>query len=368
MALLSAPPLALAGLLAVAPLLAALPMRAAAQAPSPQPEATAPGLLLPGTFSGTLPSASGPGIRTHLDLWPDQVFQLRRVWIDRGTTEDVLGRWHVDPERRALLLEGGETPPPQFAILGNGNLRQLDREGRPIESTLPYTLTRQDDFAPFEPRLTMRGMFLYFADAARFTECRSGRSWPVAMEGDFLALQRAYLAGRPEPQAGAMPASLLARIEATVSQRPRVEGEGTQATVVVERFVSLHPGESCDRPAPAVTLRNTYWRILTLGGEALGAEQGRREPYLLLRLEEPRFAATVGCNQMLGGFETAGSALRFTPGPMTMMACPDQLAARERALVEVLGGTASYRLDGTALALLSADGRTLATLEAVYLR
>lgn len=332
------------------------------------PRAGAHGLMLPGSFSGDLPAASGPGIRHQLDLWPDQVFKLRRIWIDRGTTQDLLGRWHVDPERRALVLEGGEEPPPQFAILGNGHLRLLDREGRPIESALPYTLTRQDAFAPFEPSLVMRGMFLYFADAARFTECRSGRSWPVAMEGDFLSLQRAYLAARPEPQAGAMPGALLARIDATVAQRPRMEGGGTRATVVVTRFLGLDPAGSCDRPAPDATLRNTYWRILTLGGEAIGAEPGRREPYLLLRLGEPRFAASIGCNQILGGFETAGTALRFRPGPMTMMACPPPLDAQERSFAALLSETASYRLEGLSLTLLAADGRPLATLEAVYLR
>jgi heat shock protein HslJ/uncharacterized lipoprotein NlpE involved in copper resistance len=340
------------------------PLGVAAQ-PAPEPRMGAHGLMLPGTFAGDLPAASGPGIRYLLDLWPDQVFQLRRVWIDRGTTEDRLGRWHVDPDRRALVLEGAET---QFEIQGNGTLRLLDREGRRIESTLPYTLARQDAFAPFEPRLALRGMFLYFADAARFTDCASGRSWPVAMEGDFLALQRAYLAARPEPQAGAMPAALMARIEAVVAQRPRMEGAGTIPTVVVERFVSLAPGETCDRPAPAATLRNTYWRIVTLAGEPIAVEEGRREPYLLLRLDESRFAATVGCNQLLGGFETTGTTLRFRPGPTTMMACPPPLDARERTLVETLAATASYRLDGTALALLGPDGRTLATFEAVYLR
>lgn len=333
-----------------------------------EPRPGAHGLTLPGSFSGTLPAASGPGIRHQLDLWPDQVFQLRRAWIDRGTTEDLLGRWHVDPERRALVLEGGETPPTQFAIQGNGTLRLLDREGRPIESTLPYTLTRQDAFAPFEPALTMRGMFLYFADAARFTECRSGRSWPVAMEGDFLALQRAYLAARPAPAEGGLPAPLLARIEGAVRQRPRMEGEGTQATVVVERFASLHPSETCDRAVPAATLRNTYWRILTLGAEALAPEAGRREPHLLLRLGEPRFAATVGCNQLLGGFETTGTTLRFTAGASTMMACPPPLDAQERTLTATLAETAGFRLDGTSLTLLAADARPLATLEAVYLR
>jgi copper homeostasis protein (lipoprotein) len=168
-------------------LIATLAALGAAFSPAAQAEAGprlgAHGLLLPGTFAGDLPAASGPGIRHVLDLWPDQVFQLRRVRLGGGPTEDRLGRWHVDPDRRALVLDGAEA---QFEIQGDGTLRLLDREGRRIESTLPHTLARQDGFAPFEPRLSLRGMFLYFADAARFTDCASGRSWPVAMEGDFL--------------------------------------------------------------------------------------------------------------------------------------------------------------------------------------
>ena len=351
--------------LAIAALVTLALALAAATAAQAEPRLGAHGLVLPGTFAGDLPAASGPGIRHVLDLWPDQVFQLRRTWLGSGHTEDRLGRWHVEPDRRALVLEGAET---RFEILGNGSLRLLDREGRPIEGPLPYTLTRQHDFNPFEPRLALPGMFLYFADAARFTDCASGRSWPVAMEGDFLALQRAYLEARPEPQAGALPTALMARIEARIADRPRMEGEGTPPTVVVERFLSLSPGETCERTRAQASLRNTYWRLVSLAGESINPEEGRREPYLLLRLDAPRFAATAGCNHLLGGFETAGTVLRFRPGPSTTMACPVGLEARERALIAALGETASFRLSGTALVLLAEDGRTLATFEAVYLR
>lgn len=335
---------------------------AAATTPAPEPRMGAHGLMLPGSFAGDLPAASGPGIRHELDLWPDQLFQLRRTWLGAGRSEDLLGRWHLDPDRRAIILDGGAPAAPQFEVLGNGNLRLLDQQGQRIESALPYTLERQDRFAPFEPRVTLRGMFLYFADAARFTECRSGRSWPVAMEGAFLGLQRAYLEARPAPQV-----PVLAEIEGMIAQRPRMEGGGTEAAMIVERLARLLPGEACDRPAPQPGLRNTAWRIERLGGEAIGADQGRREPYLLLSAAAPRFSATIGCNQMIGGFETSGETLRFRSGPSTMMACPAPLDAQERTLAATLTDTVSYRIDGTRLTLLAADGRALATLEAAYL-
>ena len=40
----------------------------------------------------------------------------------------------------------------------------------------------------------MSGMYSYLADAANFTECLTGARYPVAMEADNLALERAYLA------------------------------------------------------------------------------------------------------------------------------------------------------------------------------
>lgn len=327
-----------------------------------EPRLGAHGLMLPGTFTGDLPAASGPGIRHQLDLWPDQVFQLRRSWIGTDTTRDLLGRWHVDPSRRALVLDGGETAPPQFEILGNGHLRLLDQQGRKIESTLPYELTRADAFAPFEPKLGLKGMFLYFADAARFTECRSGRSWPVAMEADFLALQRAYMDARPAPQA-----PVMASIEGRIAARPKMEGEGTQPTVVVDRFVALHPGETCAPVQATPPLRNTFWRIKRLRDVEIGADRGRREPYLLLLADQPRFAGTAGCNQMIGGVEVTGDALRFGQVAGTMMMCPPPLDEQERLFAQVLGEVASWRIDGQHLELRNGSGAVVAAFEAAYL-
>jgi len=43
------------------------------------------------------------------------------------------------------------------------------------------------------------GEFRYIADAARFTDCLSGRDYPVAMELDYVAAERAYLATVEQP-------------------------------------------------------------------------------------------------------------------------------------------------------------------------
>ncbi|WP_439580190.1 META domain-containing protein, partial [Elioraea sp.] len=148
--------------------------------------------------------------------------------------------------------------------------------------------------------------------------------------------------------------------------RPKMEGDGTEASVVVERFTAVHPGAACERAETAPSLRNTYWRITRLRDVTIGADQRRREPYLLLLADQPRFAGTVGCNQMLGGVEIAGQTIRFHPGPSTMMACPPPLDVQERLFAEVLGTVAGWRIDGRTLALRDGAGRTVADFEAAY--
>lgn len=94
-----------------------------------------------------------------------------------------------------------------------------------------------------------RGDFVYFADAAVFTDCASGKRWPVAMTGDYLALERAYLQWRSAPQA-----PLLANIDGRLEVREPMEGPAREH-MVVDRFVSVQPGYTCEswRPVPSAT-------------------------------------------------------------------------------------------------------------------
>ncbi|HET9036466.1 MAG TPA: META domain-containing protein, partial [Myxococcaceae bacterium] len=96
------------------------------------------GLRLPASFVGDLPCADCPGIRTHLDLWPDHAFHARQEYLGRNVTRDFLGRWRVDPARKALILDGSAGTVLQLAIQGPNKLRLLDRQGKPIVSNLPY--------------------------------------------------------------------------------------------------------------------------------------------------------------------------------------------------------------------------------------
>lgn len=343
-------------------------VRVASQAEGASSEAPVPahGLALPASFAGDLPCADCEAIRHHLDLWPDQAFHLRREWIGGAEplVRDDIGRWSADPSRDALILWSGGAAVLEFAITNAGTLRLLDQAGQPIESDLPYELAANGGLQPTPVSGAFIGEFVYFADAAVFTECRTGLSFPVAMEGDYLALERAYLEARPEPMA-----PVVATVLGGIDLREGMEG-GMRQTLTVSRFDGLWPGLTCERAQADASFTDTYWRIDALDGNALGAVDGRREPHVSFRSTDAggAFSATVGCNRINGGFTQAGDgALALSPGAMTMMACPPPLDALERQLVDAFGRVASMRITGPTMVFEDADGAVIARFEAVYL-
>lgn len=95
-------------------------------------------------------------------------------------------------------------------------------------------------------RAPLRGEMTYMADAARFTDCLTGRSYPIAMEKDFPQMEEAYR--KAAKQAGA---KLYVTFEGTIAPRPKMEGNGTESTVIVDKFVEALPGKTCDASSAA---------------------------------------------------------------------------------------------------------------------
>lgn len=320
-------------------------------------------LQLPATFRGDLACADCAGVRHHLDLWPDQAFHLRREWLGTDQVRGEIGRWRVDPARRALVLEGGAEMPLQFEIRGPARLRQLDLAGKPIVSELPYELTSDGQLSPADIRLFMAGEVTHPPEGLRFTECLTGRSYPVAAGSEAQRLEREHLAKAPGPDA-----PLYVSLEGAIEHLPDMEGGRLEPAVTVERFVGAWPNQSCERSRADASLVNTYWRIVQMQGEAVAAAPGRREPHVLLRqtAEGSSYAATVGCNRRVGEFETSGDTLSFESPSSPWMACPPPLAEMERRLQDTLDQVRRWQRKGNTLVLEDQQGKSVALLEAVY--
>ncbi|MDR0182470.1 copper resistance protein NlpE [Lysobacter arvi] len=98
-----------------------------------------------GTFNGTLPCADCPGIDTRVVLAADGTYTITESYRERSAPELTGdGTWTVEDDHQRLRLDPNSKSDDDrlFAILSQDEIRQLDREGKPIESALPYNLTR----------------------------------------------------------------------------------------------------------------------------------------------------------------------------------------------------------------------------------
>lgn len=323
------------------------------------------GIDLPASFEGELPGASGGPIVWHLDLLPMGRYQLRLTYRDRPEPNrfDDVGRWRREPDTGRLVLRG--TRETVFFMPGDGGrtLRKLDLAGQPIASGHDDRLQRLPQAGLIEPRLALTGMLRYMADAATITLCADGGRLPVAMEGDYRALEAAYLKERRQPGQ-----ALLVSLEGLIAPRPSAEANRPPRTsLVVERFVTVWPRETCGNPLADSPLRDTYWKLVRLGETPVRVAQRQREPHLIFASAEPRVSGSGGCNRVTGSFQQDGDTLRLRQTAGTMMACPAGME-QEQLFLQSLEKVARYRIKGSHLEMLDAAGAVIARFEAVALR
>jgi copper homeostasis protein (lipoprotein) len=319
---------------------------------------------LPASFAGDLPCADCQGIRHQLELFPDQAFFLRMTYLGKGDKAafDDIGSWIIASDSRTLVLHGGREAPLKFAIKDAGTLRKLDLEGREIPSSLNHDLKRTRDLSPLEPRLAMRGMYKYFADSGRFTECLTRKNLPVAMEQANAALESAYSKARRQPGE-----ELLVNLEGRVALRPKMEGQGQQLTLVVERFIGVWPGETCGARFATEPLENTYWKLTRPGDTSVTVTPQQREPHFILNAQTRRVGGSGGCNRLMGGYELKGDALTFSQMAATRMACPQGMDT-EKAFLDALGQVKKWKIAGQHLELFDAAGKLVARFEARHIK
>lgn len=207
--------------------------------------------------------------------------------------------------------------------------------------------------------LELAGSFIYMADAALFEDCRDMRVYPVAMEGAYIEVERAYLNSGIK---GGEP--LMVQLTGRFLERPAMEGDRNVVMLVVDSFEAVLPEQSCVPPVDE-PLENTYWKLQELDGQAVTTPEGQREAHMILQPAETRVSGNAGCNNFFGGYELEGETLRFGQTGATMMACPDGMET-EQAFLAILDKVDRYAVEGAILRLYQGD-TLLATFEAVHL-
>ncbi len=86
-----------------------------------------------------------------------------------------------------------------------------------------------------------KGYFSYFADAAMFIDCETNEKYPVAMEGDYITLEKEYL---EISESGGE--KILVKVNGEYIERNKIEGEGKQKYLIVNKFLEILPNQACE--------------------------------------------------------------------------------------------------------------------------
>lgn len=172
----------------------------------------------------------------------------------------------------------------------------------------------------------LKGMFTYFADAAIFVDCQSQKKFPVAMEQDYILLEREYLslaeAGNP----------IMVVVKGRIFSRPKVDGEGEEATLLIENLKSIWAGKSCDDNIEKISLTNHPWKLTEVEGININVETGSESAYFILKENDNSINGFGGCNYFMGSYKIEENRIEIGPLAGTRKFCADKMEIENKFL------------------------------------
>nr|WP_318382870.1 envelope stress response activation lipoprotein NlpE [uncultured Enterobacter sp.] len=188
------------------------------------------------SWRGVLPCADCEGIDTALFLEADGswVMNQRYQGAKMPAALASYGTWARTADKLTLTDSTGDKI--WFRAKGE-SLEMLDRDGNPITSTLNYTLAPVNAALPATP-MAMRGMYIYHADAAVFTDCATGKAVRVA---NNAGLERDYAVAR-----GTDAKPVLLTLDGHFRLAPDPESGERVKTLVADSKTRFVPGKNCN--------------------------------------------------------------------------------------------------------------------------
>lgn len=315
---------------------------------------------LPATFAAVLPCANCEGIETRITLRADGTFFSQQIYLGKPKPNQAsdLGRWVMSHYGNVLIIQGQQSEPRYFRVKHPDTLEMLDLEARTIFSDLNYKLTRSAEVDPLDLKLfPLKGLYRYYADAGRFTECASGLEFPVLTMGGNAKLEQAYLKLRDEPGQ-----ALLATLYAQLKPAPAMEGNQIVPSVTPLRFEDIAQA-NCSPALYSAKLTDQFWTLVQLRGKPVVLPESGRAPGLMFHSENERLSGSGGCNQLLGTYSVDKNLIQTTMIAATRMACL-QPGDVDDELIATLTQVKSWNILGQRMELYDQLGRLLLRFEA----
>jgi copper homeostasis protein (lipoprotein) len=188
------------------------------------------------SWRGVLPCADCEGIETSLYLEKDGTWVMNERYqgVKREPSSfGSYGTWARTAEKLVLTDSNGDK---SYYRAKGDKLEMLDREGNPIVSTLNYTLEPVKSSLPVTP-MAMRGMYIYMADAATFTDCATGKRVAVANNAQ---LERDYAAAR-----GTASKPVLLNVEGHFTLQANPDTGEQMKTLVADKSTHFDAQKTC---------------------------------------------------------------------------------------------------------------------------
>ncbi len=197
------------------------------------------------TYTGSIPCADCDAQKLTVTFFGNKTFRLKRVFtgLQGGGSKTVydLGTWKERGNR--LVLDNGGRWPLQFRSVSGTEIEMLDQRGNPIVSKLDYSL-RKTAFVDMLPGpMTMKGEFLYMADASTFTECQTGRKYPLLFATSTSSVEKQYLAARSAPGK-----PVLVMLKGRFAMQKPAAGAIPREYIVVQKFIRFWRSGTCANP------------------------------------------------------------------------------------------------------------------------
>ena len=100
----------------------------------------------------------------------------------------------------------------------------------------------------------------------------------------------------------------------------------------------------------AASLLESKWVLQTVEGNAIKMPEGAEKPWVKLAKEGSKIEGFGGCNNLFGGFELNGDAIKFPNLASTKKYC-EEVQPTETAFMSALRSTDHFKLDGSTLTL-----------------
>ncbi len=210
----------------------------------------------------------------------------------------------------------------------------------------------------------MEGLYKYMADAALFKECLSGKYYPVAFEADNVALEKAYM-----QDTNGSGEFLKVEVKGKIVKRPKMEGDGDEDVLLVERFIRIEGKKDCSEQHANVPVINNYWKLVRLNGEAVETKKNEREAHILLKTGfngVGELKMVTSCGVVMGRYkiEDRNIDIAFKRDPSEETSCQDKVL--EDKFMEMLKNTTYWKTEGEVLKLYDETDAVLAEFKAIF--